>query len=126
MTRSFWFGPQPSAEFRRVERVVRAAYRQTLERLRHRPTSLTTQHLDEAARTTIANHGYGERFIHTTGHGLGLEIHEPPSLSWQDQAPIQPGMALTIEPGVYLPDQFGYRHENTVLVTASGGDILTA
>lgn len=85
----------------------------------------TAKNLDNAARTLITNKGYGENFIHTTGHGLGLSIHEQPSLSWKNSTEIKPGMVITIEPGIYLEDEFGYRHENTVLVAPPGLKELT-
>jgi len=134
MTRTIWFGKQPSKKFLQVEQVVQKAYEQTLLKLKNRrtksttknqPVELTAKDLDGAARGVIANHGFINQFIHTTGHGLGLEIHEPPSLFWQNDALIKPGMIITIEPGIYLPGEFGYRHENTVLVTNKGAKILT-
>lgn len=85
----------------------------------------TAKNLDNAARTLITNKGYGENFIHTTGHGLGLSIHEQPSLSWKNSTEIKPGMVITIEPGIYLEDEFGYRYENTVLVAPPGMEELT-
>lgn len=81
-----------------------------------RSEPLTAADLDRAARKIIDRAGYGKYFIHTTGHGLGLEIHEAPSLNANNQEPLQPGMALTLEPGLYLPGRFGYRHENTILL----------
>lgn len=125
MTRSFWFGKQPTPLFGEVERIVRAAYDQAVSTLQHRHPKLTAKDVDDAARTVITSQNYGDHFIHTTGHGLGIEIHEPPSLSWQDTTEIKPGMAVTIEPGIYLSSKFGYRHEDTFFVTQKGATILT-
>jgi Xaa-Pro aminopeptidase len=125
MTRTIWFGRKPSQKFLEIERVVLTAYAQTLTKLKTRKKELTAKDLDGAARGVIAKQGFADQFIHTTGHGLGLEIHEPPSLFWQNEKPIKPNMTITIEPGIYLPGEFGYRHENTVLVTKKGAKILT-
>lgn len=127
MTRSFWFGKQPSAQFQKIEKIVTNAYQQTLTHLQKRSAkqTLTARDVDGIARNHVAREGFGDQFIHTTGHGLGIEIHEPPSLSWQNEAPIAPGMTITIEPGVYLPKEFGYRHENTIIVTQKSAEVLT-
>lgn len=118
MTRTFWFGNRPAEKFVEVEEVVQAAYQVALEKLGDLGGGggLSAKDLDWEVRNYIAGQGYGSNFIHTTGHGLGLAIHEQPSLSWLNDTPLQPGMVLTIEPGIYLPGEFGYRHENTVLL----------
>ena len=72
-----------------------------------------------------AGYGFDRAFVHSTGHGLGLEIHEPPRLGKRDKTILQPGMAMTIEPGVYLEGFGGIRIEDTVVVTESGCEILT-
>lgn len=132
MTRSFWFGPQPAAEFQEISQLVEFAYQATLTLLRqtnwtpaNQTSWPTAQDLDAAARSVISKAGFGPQFIHTTGHGLGLDIHEQPSLSWRNQTPLRPSMAITSEPGIYLPNKFGYRYENTLLLTESGPEILT-
>ena len=84
--------------------------------------------LDAAARALIGSKGYGEYFTHSLGHGIGLEVHEPPTL--RNKAPyfdmlLEPGMAITIEPGIYLPEKGGVRFEDTVVVTSAGYENLT-
>jgi Xaa-Pro aminopeptidase len=81
--------------------------------------------VDEAARGILRKAGLAEAFTHSTGHGVGLEIHEPPRIGAGQTARLEPGMMVTIEPGVYLPGQFGIRIEDMVAVTHEGGQVLT-
>jgi Xaa-Pro aminopeptidase len=81
--------------------------------------------VDEAARSVLRKAGLAEAFSHSTGHGLGLEIHEPPRIGAGQTTRLLPGMVITIEPGVYLAGQFGIRIEDMVAVTRSGGQVLT-
>ncbi|MFZ1721907.1 MAG: M24 family metallopeptidase [Microgenomates group bacterium] len=117
MTRTFWFGPDPDAGFSAVEAIVKTAYNQALEYLKDTDITHLANGVDDAARSVIAQAGYGKQFIHTTGHGLGLDIHESPSLNWTNTQEIVPGMVITIEPGIYLEGKFGIRYENSVLIT---------
>ncbi|MEW6081960.1 MAG: Xaa-Pro peptidase family protein [Bacillota bacterium] len=81
--------------------------------------------VDRVARTIIADAGYGRFFPHLTGHGVGLDIHEMPILDQGSQTVLQPGMVVTVEPGVYMPGLGGARVEDMVLVTGSGFEVLT-
>ena len=81
--------------------------------------------VDDAARNVIAEAGYGEYFVHRTGHGLGTEVHEPPYITGRSQTVLDEGMVFSIEPGIYLPDRFGLRLEEIVILRADGPEILS-
>ena len=81
---------------------------------------VSAEEVDQAARSVIEEAGYGEYFIHRTGHGLGLEAHEPPYIVAGNKRILQPGMTFTVEPGIYLPGRGGVRIEDDVVVTKDG------
>ena len=84
------------------------------------------QEVDRAARGVIERAGYGPYFLHRTGHGLGLEVHEPPYMMEGNEQLLEPGMVFTVEPGIYLPGRGGARVEDVVLITETGAETLTS
>jgi Xaa-Pro aminopeptidase len=121
MTRMLSVGP-PRPKAKRLYRAVLEAQLAALDRVR---AGVSTASVDRAARRVLARHGFDRYFIHSTGHGLGLEIHEPPRLGKRDKMKLTEGMAVTVEPGAYLEGFGGVRIEDTVVVTKHGCEILT-
>jgi Xaa-Pro aminopeptidase len=121
MTRVLFAG-QPSRRVRRMYNAVLKAQLAGLDAVR---PGVTAANVDRAARRVLEAEGLGKQFVHSTGHGLGLEIHEGPRLGRRDKTKLQPGMVITIEPGAYIRDFGGIRIEDTVLVTTSGCEVLT-
>ncbi|OQR59399.1 peptidase M24 family protein [Streptomyces maremycinicus] len=109
---------EPTDEERRVHDLVRAAQEAGFRAVR---PGVACQEVDRAARAVIADAGYGEYFIHRTGHGIGVTTHEPPYMIEGEEQPLVPGMCFSVEPGVYLPGRFGVRIEDIVTVTEDGG-----
>ena len=109
---------EPTDEEREVHELVRRAQQAGFEAVR---PGVACQEIDRAARKVIADAGYGDYFIHRTGHGIGLTTHEPPYMIEGDTNELQPGMCFSIEPGVYLPGKFGVRIEDIVTVIEDGG-----
>lgn len=121
MTRMAHLGKAPTAT-RQLYDAVSEAQLAALDRVK---AGVTAASVDAAARKVLTARGYGKAFVHSTGHGLGLEIHEMPRIGKQDKTRLEAGMVITIEPGAYLEGFGGVRIEDTVLVTASGCEILT-
>jgi Xaa-Pro aminopeptidase len=109
---------EPTDDEREVYEVVRRAQQAGFEAVR---PGVECQEIDRAARRVITEAGYGEQFIHRTGHGIGLTTHEPPYMVEGDTNPLEPGMCFSIEPGIYLSGRFGVRIEDIVTVTDDGG-----
>jgi Xaa-Pro aminopeptidase len=112
-----------SPKLERVYRVVLNAQEQAIQAIR--PGAITHD-VDGVARQVIADAGFGRCFGHGLGHGLGLEIHEAPRLAAKTRTVLQPGMVVTVEPGIYIPGWGGVRIEDDVLVTRSGYEVLTS
>jgi len=102
--------------------VVKEAQKKAINVIRD---SISCKKVDFAARNFIKENGFGKYFIHGTGHGVGIDIHEEPSVSAKSETVLKAGMVVTVEPGIYIPNKFGVRIEDTVLVTKSGCEVLT-
>jgi len=107
----------PSREQIDVFNVVLNAQQNALNTVKE---DVKAEDVDLAARRTIESSGYGEYFIHRTGHGIGLEVHEPPFIKMGNTGLLKSGMVFTVEPGIYLPNQFGVRIEDNIIVTKEG------
>ena len=121
MTRTFALG-NVNPELKALYDTVLTAQQSARDAVR---PGMRCQELDAVARDIIAAAGYGGYFSHNLGHGLGLDVHEAPALSPQNTQSLEPGMVITIEPGIYIPGLGGVRIEDDVLVTESGSDVLT-
>jgi Xaa-Pro aminopeptidase len=117
ITRTVHVGERPSDEVVRVHDVVRRAQEAGYAAARD---GAAAQSVDAAARAVIADAGYGDRFIHRLGHGIGLDGHEHPYLVAGNEQRLEPGMAFSIEPGIYLPGRFGVRIEDVAVIGADG------
>jgi Xaa-Pro aminopeptidase len=120
-TRAVWVG-EPTDEARRAYDAVKQAQLSAIESVR---PGATVAQVDTAARKVLRRAGLGRYFTHSTGHGVGLEIHEAPRVARGQDEVLQPGMVITIEPGVYFPGKWGVRIEDIVAVTARGCELLT-
>lgn len=120
-TRTVHIGPA-SRTHRRMYQAVRDAQLASIEAVR---PGVEAGEVDRAGREVLRKAGYGACFSHSTGHGVGIEVHEAPRLAHGQTQKLAPGMVVTIEPGIYIPDEGGVRIEDMVLVTESGNEILT-
>jgi Xaa-Pro aminopeptidase len=112
---------EPPKEFEHVYRIVQEAQEAAV--LAAGP-GVAAQDIDRAARSIIDVAGYGERFFHRTGHGIGLEVHEPPYIIEGNGTVLAPGMTFSVEPGIYLEGRFGVRIEDIVVITTDGAERL--
>lgn len=121
MTRVVFFG-KPDRKIKNLYKAVLEAQLAAIAAVRE---GVLAEQVDRKARQVLESEGFGKEFVHSTGHGLGLEIHEPPRVGRRDKTRLQAGMVITIEPGAYIQDFGGIRIEDTVLVTKNGCEILT-
>ena len=121
MTRTFVAG-KPSEKQKKLYRIVKTAQEKAFEALK---PNVKAADVDAAARKIIVDAGYGKYFVHSLGHGVGLEVHEPPTLSPNSKDALAVGNVFTVEPGIYLVDYGGVRIEDTVLMQRSGAEKLT-
>jgi Xaa-Pro dipeptidase len=122
ITRTRFVGGEPPAEFKNVFDTVHAAQSAAIERVR---PGVAAQDIDRAARDVIERAGFGARFTHRVGHGLGMDGHEPAYLVKGNAQLLEPGFVFTIEPGIYIPDQFGVRIEDDVACGPDGAIVLS-
>lgn len=121
VTRTIAVG-EPSAEMLEVYGLVKCAQQEGLKRIK---PGVPFAEVDKAVRDVIAAGGYASYFTHRTGHGLGIELHELPSVQQANKGLIEEGMVFSVEPGIYLPGQFGVRIEDIVIVTEAGCEPVT-
>lgn len=115
-------GKKIDQEVRKALEAVEEALNNALEKI---SPGAKASEIDEVARSTLEKRGYGKYYIHSTGHGVGVEVHEQPILSRSSQAILEKGYVVTVEPGIYIPGKLGVRLEELVLVSEKGAAILT-
>ena len=120
-TRVVFYG-EVDPEIRKIYQIVKEAHLIAVEKVK---AGVPVSEVDKAARDVIKKYGYGEYFLHSTGHGVGIEIHEPPRISEKSDEVLQENTVITIEPGIYLPHKGGVRLENIVVVKKRGAEVLT-
>ncbi|WP_409297832.1 M24 family metallopeptidase [Peribacillus sp. SCS-26] len=121
ITRTLSVG-EPAEELKKIYNVVLEAQMRAMAGIR---PGMTGREADALARNLIEEKGYGEYFGHSTGHGIGLEVHEGPALSVKSSLVLEPGMAVTVEPGIYISGLGGVRIEDDTIITAEGNESLT-
>jgi len=121
LTRVFFLG-KINISARRIYDIVLKAQKQAINKIR---PGIKASDIDSAARSYITSHGYGKCFGHSLGHGIGLEVHEEPSISKREDCKLSPGMVFTIEPAIYIPGKFGVRIEDICVVTRKGVEVIS-
>jgi Xaa-Pro aminopeptidase len=121
ITRTLAVG-EPTDKLKEIYAVTLAAQELALKEIKPGMTGIEA---DAIARDYITSKGYGEAFGHSTGHGIGMEVHEAPSLSFRSETVLEPNMVVTVEPGIYLPEVGGVRIEDDIIITESGNERLT-
>lgn len=124
MTRTFWIPSDKKPEEHPLYPIYHIVLQAQLTAIVAIHPGVCCSQVDSAARQVIVDAGYGDYFGHNTGHAIGIDVHEDPRFSPTDTTRLQPGMLLTVEPGIYLPRQGGIRIEDVVLVTESGAEVL--
>ena len=119
ITRTITLGNDP--ELRRLIEVVAEAMHAGIDRA---GPGVKASEVDKVVREFLSRHGLKKYFIHSTGHGVGIEVHEPPRLSPTSDTELKPGMVVTVEPGIYIRSKYGIRVENMVLITKGGAEVL--
>jgi Xaa-Pro aminopeptidase len=120
-TRTYAVGTEPPARVRDAYAALQDAQERAVAAVR---PGITAEQVDAAARARLTDSGLGERFLHRTGHGIGLDVHEDPYIVGGNAMPLEPGMAFSVEPGVYLDGDWGARIEDIVVVTENGCERL--
>jgi Xaa-Pro aminopeptidase len=120
-TRTVVLAGDPPEDYEAVHEVVREAQQAAVEAIE---PGVPAEAVDRAAREVIEDAGYGEEFVHRTGHGVGLDVHESPYIVAGNETQLEPGMVFSVEPGIYLEDEFGVRIEDLVVVTEDGCERL--
>ncbi len=120
-TRTVVFDGDPLDKFVEAHRIVRAALKAGVEAAQ---PGMTASELDSIVRDVVVDHGYGDEFITGTGHGVGLQAHEPPSISAGSDAVLESGMVFSIEPGIYVEGEFGVRLETLMILTEDGSEMI--
>jgi len=121
LTRVFFLGKIKGLE-QKIYSIVQEAQAKAIQRIK---PAVPINHIDQAARKFISQKGYGDYFVHNSGHGIGLQVHEAPHISKKEKSLLEEGMVFTVEPGIYLPSKFGVRIEDMVVVTEKGVELIS-
>jgi Xaa-Pro dipeptidase len=122
ITRTRWFGDAPPQKFVEMYNLVYDAQTAAMEKVR---PGVPCQEIDRAARAVITNGGYGPYFTHRLGHGMGMEGHEPAYMVEGNTRPLEPGFMFSVEPGIYILNEYGVRIEDDYMCTETGGELLS-